>query len=118
MNLKSLSTEELLDIWDTTNGWEWHPLLGDKPDSFDELPLLKKKWQFWIKRTKEDYIHPVWCAVDGLLTNEQKEKYLKDKARPNMTPIDNFYSAMMNSGHKISSRQMKIILEHFSKNPD
>lgn len=118
VNLKTLSTEQLLDIWDVLNGWEWHSLLGEKPDNFDALPISKKKWQFWIKRTKADYVYPVWCAVDGLLSNEQKQGYLRNKVRPYTTPISTLYSAMMKSGHPISERQMKIILGHFSKNPD
>ena len=118
VNLKTLSTENLLEIWDVLDGWEWHPLLGEKPEKFDELPLFKKKWQFWIKRAKADYVYPVWCAVDGLLSSKQKEEYLKNKVSNYTTPISTLYSAMMKSGHPISERQMKIIIGHFSKNPD
>ena len=53
------------------NNWEWDPMLGPKPEGFDDLPHFDPRGSLMRKiiprRTKEDYITPVMHRITEII---------------------------------------------------
>lgn len=110
IDFEKLTEQELFEIWDAANSYEWCELLGEKPDEFDSLPIDKKVYQFWIRRTKSDYTVPIFVVVDSLLTATQKEEFIKSK----MTNMQKFLQLWLKAPGGIGKYPVHL-LKHFSK---
>ena len=87
VDFSKFTNEQLWEIYSDANGYRWNPLLGDKPDGFDELPISKRWWQFWIKRTKRTYTSPVYWITKDLIPEDFYNKKMKEHSRKVMESL-------------------------------
>lgn len=69
-----LDTETLYKIHSLCLFGHWPEILGPPPDDFHKIPDSKKRWQFWVRRTKQDYLEPIGAAAASLIPMEFWEK--------------------------------------------
>lgn len=87
VDLKMLDEETLYSIWSDCRKNIWPEVVGPKPDGFDFLPNEKKWYQIFIKRTKQDYLHPIGIAARGLISKEYIRAKLDEELQKNEDEI-------------------------------
>ena len=70
VDLKTLDTETLYKVRGLCLFGHWPEILGPPPDDFYKIPDSKQRWQFWIHRTKQDYLTPIAAAAESLIPVE------------------------------------------------
>lgn len=60
--LNKFDKKTLAEIWNTLNGWEWHELLGDKPEHFDDMLDFHRNKNYKLP-TKKDIIDPIARSI-------------------------------------------------------
>lgn len=121
VNLKKLSDEELYQIYFDCQMGIWPEQIGEKPKEFDSLPLFKKKWRFWVKRTKWDYLYPIGSAVISLVPNtflELKHRKIKQELNEKLYADGRgdeiILSLCRNAGVILSPKQRMAIRGYFN----
>ena len=62
-------------LWCRLNCGEWDELLGEKPDGFDELPLMTRRRLFGKKEPcKYDLVYPIMMAIKSLIGDARVSK--------------------------------------------
>lgn len=81
VDLKTLDEETLYSIWSDCRENKWPEVVGTKPDEFDILPNEKRWYQIFIRRTKQDYLHPIGIAARGLISKEYLRARLDEELK-------------------------------------
>lgn len=122
LDLKDLDAETLYTILSKCEWGCWPDEIGEKPNDFDNIPAKRRKWQFWIRRTKSDYLRPIGAATVRLIPDEFIEKKRQEEHENAKKQL---YEEM-DCPHKISflaaeigafttKAEMKALSEYFSK---
>ena len=74
--LASMDQKQLCEIYDAVDCFEWHKLLGEKPEGFDRLPMCTS----WIGKlfgvkSKHYYTYPVFLAITALVPEKELLRY-------------------------------------------
>ena len=119
IDFSKFTNDQLWEIYSDANGYRWNPLLGDKPDGFDELPVDKRWWQFWIKRTKRMYTSPVYWITKDLIPEDFYNSKMEEHSRkvmeslPKSTNIGVLIEGAYSNG--LPRRSGQKFLEHMSR---
>ena len=65
--LKMYSSQDLKNIYDCMNFWAWSPLLGEKPDGWDDMRNTGRSWDDETPN-KVDIIRPFMRYIDARLS--------------------------------------------------
>jgi hypothetical protein len=115
MDLKKFSNDELAEICERLNCWEWDNRLGEKPKDFDNLP------NYFLSShnsmlTKEDILLPIMAQIEKQI-GKWKLDYLRHVSRGGMAKLK-FYKWKISSGFQkffgvglYSSKNRKIMKE-------
>lgn len=118
VDLKTLDTETLYKIHGLCLFGHWPEILGPAPDDFYKIPASKKWWQFWIRRTKQDYLVPIGAAAESLIPTEFWEKKQQEMMNAEYESRDWAHKISWLSSDKgvfISQSQRKALAEYGSK---
>lgn len=76
-NMKNLSQEELIEIYDRLNKYEWDDRLGDKPEGWGQMPENHRHWYHRIlrRRTKLDCIIPIMNYIKNRVGQKEVYRY-------------------------------------------
>ena len=125
VDLKSLDEETLYSIYSKCNWGYWPDEIGEKPDDFDNLPKKRRKWQFWIRRTKSDYLTPIGVAAVALLPDDfiekkQQEEHEKVKKQiyDEMDCPNKILFLAAGKGICVTKSEMKALSEYFSRHQE
>lgn len=64
--LKGLTRSQLIEVCRTINCWGWHPLMGDRPSCWEELPDYQRAVGDHFTITKADILVPYSAALREL----------------------------------------------------
>lgn len=64
--LKGLTRSQLIEVCRTINCWGWHPLMGNKPPFWEELPDYQRAAGDYFTITKADVLVPYSAALRAL----------------------------------------------------
>lgn len=125
MDLKTLDVETLYSILNKCEWGRWPDEIGEKPDGFDDLPTKKKKWMFWVCRTKSDYLRPIGTAAYSLIPDdfiERKRQEEHEKAKKQIYDEMDFPNKISflaaGKGISTSKSEMKALSEYFSRHQE
>lgn len=85
---KDLSQDDLAEIYCKLNGWVWDDRLGDKPEGFDQMPVIEKHpivfpLLLQVERLVPHYKLTRACRPFRLMSDaEYDEWYLTNKVEP------------------------------------
>lgn len=67
------STDEICEMIDRLNGWEWDDRIGDKPDGFDDLPRYNIRWwhKLMNRPTRRPYLEQAMWNLQSLVTAKE-----------------------------------------------
>lgn len=71
-------TERLGPAYCRLNSFEWDPILGEKPDGFDNLPNYTEKRRlplFKRKPSKCDFVAPAIMAIKSIIGEANTSRY-------------------------------------------
>ena len=124
-DLKTLDEETLYSIYNKCDWGYWPDEIGEKPDDFDNLPAKRKKWQFWIRRTKSDYLIPIGAAAyslipDDFIERKRQEEHKKAEKQiyDEMDCPDKISFLAAGKGIFTSKPEMKALSEYFSRHQE
>lgn len=111
------TNDELWEIYKSVNVFEWHPLLGEKPEGFDKLP--KSRFSLWhhifYRRTKDDYTHPIWSLVQDLMPIDFFEKKKEEHHKEQMDALHEYLNKTSLTEKNLKERFGKKLFAHMSK---
>lgn len=75
--LANYTQEELCQIYNNLNSWEWDDLIGEKPKGFDELPRYNIKFIHKVakRKTKAEIINPIMQYIEMLVPWKERLRY-------------------------------------------
>jgi hypothetical protein len=117
LTLVNYPKETLAEIWNTLNNWEWHSLLGEKPEDWDYLPNFKFT-ENHKNATKKDIINPYNRQIEEQIGTKECLRYLnvskgsKTNFEFELFWIKNKLEKIFKTGiySKAGKRQMKSLL--------
>lgn len=116
VDFSKFTNEQLWEIYKSVNVFEWNELLGEKPEGFDNLPKFRiSRLKFWIRRTKEDYTHPIWCLVQDLMPQDFFEKKKEEHHKKMMDEFHQYFKENALTEKNLKKRLGKLLYGHLSK---
>lgn len=70
MNLSSFSKDELCEIFDRINSWQWDERLGEEPKNWDNMRRHRKWYQNPFKTTRGKIIKPIMLEIECRVGNK------------------------------------------------
>lgn len=68
-----LSVEELCEVYDKLNHWEWDGRLGEKPIGYDKLKWYHNGWR--PIKTRFSYLRPICKKIEETVTEKELLRY-------------------------------------------
>lgn len=116
VDFSKFTNEELWEIYKSVNIFQWNDLLGEKPEGFDKLRNFRFSWwHFLIRRTRDDYTHPIWCLVQELMPQDFFEKKKEEHHKKMMEGFYQRSKEVALSDEALKKRFGKLLYEHMSK---
>lgn len=72
-DVSNYSNEEICEMIDNLNDWNWDERVGEKPDGFDQMPWYNIHWWHRLikRKTKHDYIQPAMRYLQKRVTMKE-----------------------------------------------
>lgn len=72
--LQNLSKQDLIEIHNNLNLWEWDERLGEKPEGWEDMPNFMLSEQYKLP-TKKRIVSPIMREIEAKVSKKQLMKY-------------------------------------------
>ena len=76
LRLRVLPIQELCEIYQKTNSWDWDLRMGDEPEDWEQLVICKNRW--WKEKcsvTRYSYIKPINEYIRNAVSEKELLRY-------------------------------------------
>lgn len=72
-DISNYSNEEICEMIDNLNNWNWDERVGEKPEGFDQMPWYNVHWWHRLikRKTRQDYIRPAMGYLQQRVTMKE-----------------------------------------------
>lgn len=76
MRLKKMSFQELCEIYNKTNAWNWDARMGDEPDNWKQLAYYAiGRWKEKCIITRHSYLKPINNYIRNVVSEKELLRY-------------------------------------------